>query len=93
MCLASVILVVGPKSVIAFTFGFREEIPFLDTKCPKYSISLLKKITFGHFQFVPCFMEFFKYSFAFILNVLLQFGCILTNHPSKILENMQISDK
>ena len=72
MCLASVILVVGTNSVIAFTFCFIGEIPFPDTKCPRYLISILKNF---HLDILiwSQFLKKFQRLIVYVLGVLLQF--------------------
>ena len=52
-------LVMGANLVMAFTFCFIEDIPFLDTKCHILNFSF-EKFTFGHFEFDPRFSKFFK---------------------------------
>ena len=53
-------LVAEAKSAITFIFYFIGEIPFPDTKCPKYSISLLKTSHLEVFNFIPASQIFSK---------------------------------
>ena len=60
MCLASVMLVVAAHSVIGFTVWFIEEIPFQDTKCPKYLISVLTNLHLDILYLIPASQNFSK---------------------------------
>ena len=62
MCLASVMLFVGAKYAIAFTFCFIGKMPFPDMKCPKYTISLLKNSHLHISNLIPALWIFSKTS-------------------------------
>ena len=75
--------VVGAKSVIVLIFHFLGDIPWPDTKCPKYSI-LPRKICIMTFL-VSCWpLYIFQKLILDVLSVLPQFGCKLRGHPFRI---------
>ena len=80
ICLTSETLVASAKFVITSTFYAIREIPFSDTKCPKYSISLLKNSHSHIFDLNPSSQNLIVY----VSSVLLPFDCISTSFLSKI---------
>ena len=90
MCLASVMLVVGANSVLAFTFCFIGEIPFPDIKCPKYLISILKSLHLDIFNLIPASQHFSKTKHIYVLGILLQFDLYFNTSS---IQNTRTSSK
>ena len=66
-------------------YGFKGGSPFLDTKYPKYSISLLKNSHLDISNLIPASQNFSILVVCF--SNVLQFDYVLICHPSKNLEN------
>ena len=68
--------VASAKYVMAFTFCFIGEIPFPDTKCPKYLILFLKKSHSDIFNLIPASQNVSKTNFYMFQVYVFSFGCI-----------------
>ena len=60
ICHASVIFVMGDRSVIALTFCLMGAIPWPDTRCPKIFYFVLKNLHFDIFNLILASLNFSK---------------------------------